>query len=132
MSDYPTIGDCDVCVLGYDGDSPEFCHTKIRSARRTHICCECGDSINVGDQYECVSGRWDGGISRYKTCSPCVEIRMKFSCDGSWIFGSTWETLREELFDRLTTGCLTGLSPAAKEKILGAWRKWKGLPESRP
>ena len=120
-------GDCNVCVLGYDGDEAEFYSSEIRKARKQHKCCECGGAILPGQSYEHVAGRWDGHMGTYKTCSLCVEIRTKFSCDGSWMFKSMWDSLREELFDRLTTGCLTGLSIPAREKILAEWRSWKGL-----
>lgn len=120
-------GDCNVCVLGYDGDEPDFYRSETRKARKPHECCECKGTIQPGQEYENVFGRWGGGFSTYKTCSLCVEIRTKFSCDGNWGFKLVWQALREDLFDRLTTGCLTGLSVAAHEKVLAAWRVWKGL-----
>jgi hypothetical protein len=120
-------GDCNVCVLGYDGDPAEFYDSKTRKARKPHQCCECKGAIQPGESYEHVSMRSDGDIYTYKTCSLCVELRTKFSCGRGWLFQSLWEELREGLFDRLTTGCLTGLSVAAHEKVLAAWRVWKGL-----
>lgn len=121
-------GDCNVCVLDYDdGEGCEFFKSKLRKARRPHQCCECGGTIQPSEIYEYASGRWEGEIATFKTCSVCVEIRAKFSCGGGWLFQSMWEELREGLFDRLTTGCLTGLSVAAHEKVLAAWRVWKGL-----
>lgn len=120
-------GDCNVCVLNYEGEGMEFYHAKTRKARKPHVCCECGARIQPGQAYEHVSGKWDGAIGQFKTCSLCVEIRTKFSCDGSWAFMRVWDSLREDLFDRLTTGCLVGLSIPAREKVLAQWRIWKGL-----
>ena len=128
MSDL-AAGPCsDVCVLNrYDDDEAEFYKTTIPKARKTHQCTECGNAIQPGENYERTSAKWEETLTTYKTCLMCVEIRAKFSCDGSWIFGTIWDELKEHLFDRLTFGCLEGLSPAAREKVLEAWRKWKGL-----
>ena len=127
MSDLATGPCSDVCVLENNyGDPPEFYQTKIRCARKPHKCCECGETIQPGSRYEHTVGRWDGNISCFNTCLLCVEIRTKFSCEG-WIYKAVWKQLQEGLFDRLTFGCLEGLSPAAREKVLEAWRRWKGL-----
>jgi hypothetical protein len=122
-------GGCDVCVLdgGYADSIDSFCQLKTRKARKPHQCCECAGTIQPGESYEHAFGQWDGTVSTFKTCSVCVEIRAKFSCGRGWMFQNLWEDLREGLFDRLTTGCLTGLSVAAHEKVLAAWRVWKGL-----
>ena len=120
-------GDCNVCVLNWDGDDADFYNATLRKARKPHECCECHGTIQPGQSYEHVVGKWDGDLSKYDTCSLCVEIRTKFSCNGSWLFTSMWDSLRDSLFDRLTTGCLTGLSVAAHEKVLEEWRIWKGL-----
>ena len=127
MSDL-AAGPCsDTCVLyRYDDNEAEFYETTLPKARKTHQCTECGNAIQPGENYERTSAKWDGDLSTFNTCLLCVEIRNKFSC-GGWSFGSVWEDLTEGLFDRLTFGCLEGLSPAAKEKVLEWWRKWKGL-----
>jgi hypothetical protein len=121
-------GPCsDVCVLGYDGDPAEFYEVTTPKARKTHGCDECGNAIQPGENYERTAANWDGVMTTYKTCLLCVEIRNKFSCSGGWMFSQVWEDLEEGLFEHLTFGCLDGLSPAAREKVLEWWRKWKGL-----
>jgi hypothetical protein len=127
MPDLATGPCSDVCVLGWDGDEPEFYDSKVRKAHKPHVCCECHETIEVGCHYEHVVGKWEGTVLCRNTCLLCVEIRTKFSCDGTWVFTTIWDSLTEGLFDRLTFGCLEGLSPAAREKVLEAWRKWKGL-----
>ena len=119
---------CDVCVLGKDGDEAEFYNVIQRTARKPQQCYECGETIQPGQSYERTAAKWYGeSVEVFKTCSLCVEIRTKFSCGQGWMFGSIWEELEEGLFDRLTHGCLTGMSVAAREKVLSRWRKWKGL-----
>jgi hypothetical protein len=122
-------GPCsEVCVLSFDGEPADFYRSKTRTARKRHACCECHEPILRGQPYEHVSGKWEDHVGSYKTCVLCIEIRGKFSC-GGWVFTVMWETLREGLFPDLTFGCLEGLSVAAREKVLAAWRKWKGLTE---
>ena len=104
-------------------------------ARKGYPCYECHQPIAIGQMYEDFFGKFDGDTCHYRTCIPCVEIRTFFSCDGTWMWGSVWEDLREGLFADLHTGCLEvqpdddkePLSAAAKQKVVDAWRKWKGL-----
>lgn len=88
----------DVCVYvgDYDGLN-EFYSEAIRKARKPYKCCECGNPIAVGDQYERVSGKYDGEIFSERTCLPCVEIRKAFAC-GGWVCGELWESIRDQLF----------------------------------
>lgn len=121
-------GPCsDICVLDNDGDPADFCHTSRPKARKPHKCCECRGTIRPGEIYEHAVGKWNGDILTFDTCTLCLEIRDKFSCGGGWVYCGMWETFWDALFPRMTFGCLDGLSPEAKEKMLAAWRKWKGL-----
>lgn len=119
------MSDCNLCIFSYDGDEADFYHSETRKARRQHTCCECGEQIQRGDTYEHVALKYDGAMSRHKTCAICVEIRTKFSCNGTWVFTTVWETMREEGFPVFTTGCLQGLSVKAKQKLVDEWNKWK-------
>ena len=122
-------GPCtDTCVLeAYEGEESEFYHVVIRKARKPHKCSECDGTIQPKEKYQHYVGKWDGDISTFDTCLLCIEIENKFSCGAGVTFSEMWDGLRENLFYRLTIGCLDGLSPEAKEKVLGEWRKWKGL-----
>ena len=121
---------CDVCI-GVDSidEAFEFSHTEMRTARKPHKCCECGEAISPGFRYEHVIGKYDGGISTYNTCHLCVEIRMVFTCGNCWYFGQLWEEMSDYGFENLTTAspCFQELSPEAKGFVLEQWRKWKGL-----
>jgi hypothetical protein len=128
------MSDCsDICVLSYDGDEPVgFTAVRVGKAHKPYHCCECHQKIDAGDDYERYVGQWDGSFATCRTCLLCVEIRDHFSCGNGWIFGRMWNTLREDLFDRLRFECLEGLSIPAKEKVLAEWRKWKGLEATAP
>lgn len=124
-------GDCrDACISQFtdDLDPAGFCAVTHPRARKPYRCCECGDAIQPGDEYERVVGRWEGAFSTLRSCAPCAEIRGAFCCDG-WVYTALWEDAYESLFPWLTTGCLDNLtSAAAKAKLLERWRRWKGVP----
>jgi len=58
-------------------ECPTMYNEEVVTARKPHRCCECGTQIAKGEQYESVSGMWDGRFDRSKTCIPCMEIRKK-------------------------------------------------------
>lgn len=62
-----------------DYDPPEFYVRKTQGAIKKHTCSECGCSIEKGEQYENVRGKWEGQIDTVKTCLDCVHIRTVFS-----------------------------------------------------
>lgn len=111
-------GDCD----GY----PEFSNLQIGKARKTYKCCECGDVIAVGDQYERITIKYDGEFASYKTCMGCADIRDSFSPEGI-VFGGVWEDIAHQWRD-VTTACFAQLATVAgKRKLREEWMKWKGL-----
>ena len=62
----------------------------IRTARKEHICGECGDPIRPGEQYEDFRGVIGGFVGRHKTCAICCAIRRDFFPCG-WHFGGMVE-----------------------------------------
>lgn len=53
-----------------------FYKQEVRRARKQHRCEECCGIISVDEQYENVSGMWDGYIDTFKTCVRCLDIRV--------------------------------------------------------
>jgi len=106
------------CVLVAGGDGPEASTTSTRKARKSHVCCECAETINRGDKHEHVSGIWNGEPSRFRTCLTCVEIRDAFFCDG-WEYGSVLQALSDHLCDLtdLPCECLAQLSQKARKVV---------------
>jgi hypothetical protein len=120
--------DCGVCLTGYeDGSSDDFCRQEIRTARKPHVCCECGRPIAVGEKYERASGRCDGGMWSEKTCLVCAEIAETFYCGpGGRIFGGVlWEQM-DEVLENMTLGCVAKLKTArAKQELVRRWNERK-------
>lgn len=58
-----------------EGEWPEIYKEHYSKARKTHICCECQNTINNGETYQRSEGLWDGSFSLYKTCKPCYKLR---------------------------------------------------------
>jgi hypothetical protein len=82
----------------YDAPQPEFHSAVKRKARKRHQCCECRIDIRPGDHYESVAGKWEGELSMYKTCLPCVELRTKLAEDcGCWVYGGLYDDIAERL-----------------------------------
>ena len=119
--------DCGACLSGWDEEPAAFYNAELRKARKTHICCECGNAILSGSRYEYVVGEWDGDFLKFDTCALCLEIRIAFSCDGSWVFSTLWEDFRESIFPIFTTAneCFGELSVKAKERVMAEWNEWK-------
>jgi len=60
-----------------DGNSPAWTRiAKVKSARKSYRCAECGISILPGQPYEKTIGKWDGDIDVFHTCPLCAELRQ--------------------------------------------------------
>lgn len=119
-------GPCaDACIFSSGGDNPaELCGVLIVKARKPAVCCECRETIEPGERYEMVSGKWDGEWSSFKTCLPCKEIREAFCCEG-WTYMTLWDDAAQGFFETMTTGCLEKLTTAAaKAKLVAKWNEW--------
>lgn len=121
---------CEVCIGGgdYDGAN-EFEFSGSSMARKPHRCCECRRVIEAKEVYHIFTAKYDGVITRSKTCAQCEDIRAVFSCGESAVLGELWEAMEYAAFPNLTTAseCFTELSAASKAFILDKWREWKGL-----
>lgn len=83
-----------------DYDRPEFISTTIRTARKTHKCCECGHIIQPNEKYEHVAGKWDGDFSTFNTCEMCADLRDSLVDNGGcYQYGG----LNEEYWEHLHT-----------------------------
>jgi len=92
----------DDCACDYDPAS--FYRAEIRTARKPHICEECGAPILPGEIYEHVTGKWDN-IASFKTCRHCVDIRQWTANNVPclcWAHGHTIEDCR----DAIEAACL--------------------------
>jgi len=103
-----------MCVIDTDyGDNPpRLFNQQIIQARKQHKCNECYQPILPGQKYEYVTGLWEQGFDRFRTCLACVEVRDKFFC--SYIYGQVWSDLSECEF---SLADIEALSPEARVKI---------------
>lgn len=53
-------------------------------ARKQHQCCECYGPIQPGQQYQLISGCWEGDMATFKTCSSCVAARSWATAQPEW------------------------------------------------
>ena len=84
------------CECEYDG--PEFFSCRTVKARKSHRCCECGEMIEPGDEYEYVSGKWEGDFATYCTCERCADLRDSYVGLGyCYFYGSLWSDHRDML-----------------------------------
>ena len=107
-----------VCTIdsACDADPADFYAKKFVTARREHVCEECGCKILPGQRYERICGKWEEEMHVHKTCMVCVEIRDCYFC--SWLFGEMWNDIEQEAReDNLPTGNLAGLSKEALLKL---------------
>ncbi len=89
------------CYCDYDS-SPSM-HSEVwHKAKKEHKCCECGQAIKAGQQYQRISGVWDGDFSSYKTCERCADLREALS----EVSCPTYRGLSEEYFNYLDSWLL--------------------------
>ena len=113
------MNNCSCSIEASEGEPCSFLNIKYIRARKKHNCCECKKIIQPKEQYERLSGCWEGGFGTYKTCMDCVSIRKAFFC--TFVFESLYEYLREEIRETdgdLSQDCIAMLTPKAKEKVL--------------
>ena len=79
---------------------PAVLDVITRNARRKHICCECGCTIERGELYDAIAGCWDGAWLHHKQCLECARAMIVAagycsqwelnSGEGPWYSG-VWE-----------------------------------------
>jgi len=104
-------------------DPPAVFTETLVVAKKPHTCCECGDIIQPGQQYELVKGLWDGSWSKFRTCSICARIRRAYCC--SWTYGD----LRADLWDALGVDYITGETDGNEEALAVLAREWAKRPK---
>jgi hypothetical protein len=121
------MSDCNVCIGGDDYEPWDFYDQRIVKARKPHKCCECYREIAAGSEYECITGKCDGYIDRYKTCLDCMNIRRGLAC-GAVGLTMLWDEIAQVFDQFVSTACLTKIkTPSAKAYFLERWREHRGL-----
>ncbi len=87
----------DSCICIDSGEPAQFYGARVMAARKPHICCECGEAIQPGEQHERVTGKWDGAWSTHTTCLICLGVRDTYFAECGWVFTQLWEHVHEHL-----------------------------------
>lgn len=85
-----------------DYEAPEFCLTVIRKARKPRRCEECRGVIAAGEQYEHVSGKWDGCLLTFDTCLRCLDLRTWVTNSVPcfcWAHGNLDDDMKDAVYD---------------------------------
>ena len=81
---------CNCC----DYDPPEFSQEQNVKAKKRQRCDECLRSIEPGESYRKICGKWDGEFLTFKTCHGCIDLakRSGVTC---WALGDLVDCLIE-------------------------------------
>ena len=55
-------------------EQPTCFKSVTRKAAKQHKCCECGKTIDKGEQYQFSSGIWSDGPESFKQCLNCCDL----------------------------------------------------------
>ncbi len=102
-----------------DAESATVLSSKDRVAKKNHTCGECHRTIDTGEKYHTDVYKFDGQVSRHKTCMHCMVARqwLSYECAG-WICGCIQEDIDEHV---QSGGCPVALSRLA----IGMKSKWR-------
>lgn len=86
-----------MCMVG-DEDFWTYYRESEQTARKAHVCGECGRPIELGEKYHRAEGSSEYGWHTHKTCAHCTAASwwLETVCDG-WIFERREEDLREHV-----------------------------------
>jgi len=76
------------CEIGY-GETPDFSFEEDVRAKKQHRCVECLEPILPGETYNRYTGKWDGEVKTYTTCTSCKELRDQWEAE-PWSEGFTF------------------------------------------
>jgi len=113
------MSDCICEIDPADGDIAKFERIiDVKKCRKSHICTECGRTIEIGESYECV--HWFGygnEMNIYKTCYDC-EIARRFFFGGSYFFYTdVWDTIYEKFRSDIPESCMSKLTKLHRDRL---------------
>lgn len=82
-------------MCSVDGSETYYPYSRTyRTARRPHLCEECGRSIQAGERYSYAAGLYDHQWNTHKSCAHCAvgQEWLGQEC-GGFIHGGVWEDI---------------------------------------
>lgn len=101
----------------YCDESPQFYCERTVTARKAHVCEECGEQIQPGEKYITGSGKFDGVFFTRKVCLQCEQLGQNFGC---YCLGALYDEILEwalEAGSDLPPELFDGLSAAGAAKL---------------
>lgn len=77
-----------------DYDHPAVIRDEFPTARKSYLCCECGETISPGQKYHKAVGLWENGWRTFRTCMPCYRLRDEL-CPEGYVFGELSDVTNE-------------------------------------
>jgi hypothetical protein len=71
----------------------EFYQERTVTARKPHVCCECGRVIPAKEKYQRAVGVWDGEWGHFAWCWDCDNLRDRLFGDGCDMEETSFGTL---------------------------------------
>jgi hypothetical protein len=117
---------CEVDFSDYsdDADPVEFVDTRFVTARKAHVCEECGGVIAVGERHQVRAYKFEGEFCSERVCDPCREAAKEFGYHilggGLWVhMADEWEN------GARVQACIDRLGTArAKAHMRDRWLAW--------
>jgi len=92
----------EACIYMHEcGESFDDMEQSLMVAHKTFECCECGQKIKRGSQYERSKGFFLDENERiiateiFRTCMICSSIIRDFTTDGFRLFGTLWDEMQD-------------------------------------
>ena len=62
-----------------EGEPWDWFNTEMRHSKKQRKCCECRDTIQVGELYEYTVGNLAGDVMTFVTCAFCADEHARVS-----------------------------------------------------
>lgn len=110
-----------------DFEMPSFFDVATPRARKAHRCDECRRTIEPGETYQRITGKWDGDIATYNRCAHChaaivaiEELADKFD----WCVCVSLGDARSQLRDFVREERWPNTAPIGRV-VVAMERRWK-------
>ena len=71
-----------------DCELPAVSKEGFVKARKSHVCGECRNPIDIGEEYWKIRGLWEDQWATYKMCKSCRDLAEELRCeDRCFCFG---------------------------------------------